>query len=155
MQDLRFSLRQVRRTPGFVVTAVLTLALGIGANTAIYSLLDQALLRSLPVRNPDRLVVLSATGKAWAGHSSNHGGGVETSFSYPMYRDLRDHAQVFDGVVATAPASVGIARKNTSNLVGAEVVSGNYFSVLGVSPAIGRVFSQSDDTVPGGNPVAV
>ena len=70
MQDLRFSLRQIRRSPGFMVTAVLTLALGVGANTAIFSLLDQALLRSLPVRAPEQLVILSATGKAWEGSTA-------------------------------------------------------------------------------------
>jgi putative ABC transport system permease protein len=133
MQDLRFSLRQIRRSPGFMVAAVLTLALGVGANTAIFSLLDQALLRSLPVRAPEQLVVLSGTGKAWEGHSSDHGGGVEKSFSYPMYRDLRDKGTaVFDGLIATAPADVGITRKNTSDFADAEVVSGNYFNVLGV-----------------------
>src|SRR5208282_2321092 len=97
MQDLRFSFRQIKRSPGFMVAAVLTLALGVGANTAIFSLLDQALLRSLPVHNPRQLVVLSATGTAWEGHSSNFGAGDEVSFSYPMYRDLRDKGTVFDG----------------------------------------------------------
>jgi putative ABC transport system permease protein len=155
LQDLRFSLRQIRRTPGFMITAVLTLALGVGANTAIYSLLDQALLRSLPVRDPERLVILSATGKAWDGHISNNGAGVEKSFSYPMYRDLRDRANMFDGLVATAATSVGIARQNTSSVSQAEIVSGNYFSVLGVTPAMGRLITQSDDSVPNGNPVAV
>src|SRR5271156_5239872 len=111
MQDLRFSLRQIRRSPGFMVTAVLTLALGVGANTAIFSLLDQALLRSLPVREPERLVVLSGTGKAWVGHSSDHGSGMEQSFSYPMYRNLRDKGTAaFDGLIATAPINVGITR---------------------------------------------
>ncbi len=93
VQDLRFALRQMRRSPGFVLTAVLTLALGVGANTAVYSLLDQALLRSLPVSKPEQLVVLSAPGKAWEGHTSDHGAGEEKSFSYPMYRDLRDKAR--------------------------------------------------------------
>ena len=110
MQDLRFSLRQIRRSPGFMVTAVLTLALGVGANTAIFSLLDQALLRSLPVRAPEQLVILSTTGKAWEGHSSDSGAGVEKSFSYPMYRDLRDRGTAFDGLIATASTGVGIAR---------------------------------------------
>jgi putative ABC transport system permease protein len=155
-QDLRFSLRQIRRSPGFMVTAVLTLALGVGANTAIFSLLDQALLRSLPVRAPEQLVVLSGTGKAWAGHSSDHGAGVEQSFSYPMYRDLRDKGTaVFDGLIATAPTGVGITRNKVSELVDGEIVSGNYFSVLGVKAAQGRLLTMSDDTVPGGNPVAV
>jgi putative ABC transport system permease protein len=155
MQDLRFSLRQIRRSPGFMVTAVLTLALGVGANTAIFSLLDQALLRSLPVRAPEQLVVLSGTGKAWDGHSSNHGSGVEQSFSYPMYRDLRDRGTAFDGLIATSPAGVGITRNNASDFADAEIVSGNYFSVLGVSAAQGRLLTASDDTTPGANPVVV
>jgi putative ABC transport system permease protein len=155
MQDLRFSLRQIRRSPGFMVTAMLTLALGVGANTAIFSLLDQALLRSLPVRDPGQLVVLSATGKAWEGHSSDNGAGVERSFSYPMYRDLRDRSTAFDGLIATNPAEVGVARNGTSELSDAEIVSGNYFSVLGVEATKGRLLSPQDDTIPGGNPVAV
>ena len=155
VQDLRFALRQMRRSPGFVLTAVLTLALGVGANTAVYSLLDQALLRSLPVEKPEQLVVLSAPGKAWEGHSSDHGAGEEKSFSYPMYRELRDQAKVFDGLIATSPASVGIAHDRASEISDAEVVSGNYFAVLGVKPALGRLLSQSDDTAPGANPVVV
>jgi putative ABC transport system permease protein len=155
MQDLRFSLRQIRRSPGFMVTAVLTLALGVGANTAIFSLLDQALLRSLPVRAPERLVTLSATGNAWEGRSSNYGAGVEKSFSYPMYRDLRDRGTAFDGLIATAPAQIGIARNGASNLANAEIVSGNYFSVLGVPVAQGRLLSLTDDTTPGNSPVVV
>ena len=122
-----------------MVTAVLTLALGVGANTAIFSLLDQALLRSLPVRDPEQLVILSAPGKAWEGSSSNNGAGEEKSFSYPMYRDLRDHGTAFDGLIATSPAEVGIARNGASNVANAEIVSGNYFSVLGVSAAKGDV----------------
>ena len=155
LQDLRFSLRQIRRSPGFMVTAVLTLALGVGANTAIFSLLDQALLRSLPVRDPQQLVILSTTGKAWEGHSCNNGAGVEKSFSYPMYRDLRDRGTAFDGLIATSPSEIGIARNGASNLANAEIVSGNYFSVLGVPAAQGRLLSSTDDTTPGGNPVTV
>ena len=154
VQDLRYALRQMRRAPGFVLTAVLTLALGVGANTAVYSLLDQALLRSLPVRAPEQLVVLSAPGKAWEGHTGDHGAGEDKSFSYPMYRDLRDQAKVFDGLIATSPAPVGIAHDRTSEVGDAEIVSGNYFSVLGVGPALGRVLSPADDA-PGANPVAV
>ncbi len=155
IQDLRFSLRQIKHSPGFMITAVLTLALGVGANTAIFSLLDQALLRSLPVRAPEQLVVLSGTGKAWDGHSSDHGGGVEKSFSYPMYRDLRDRGAAFDGLIATAPAGIGITRKDASDFADAEIVSGNYFSVLGVPAAQGRLLTASDDTTPGANPVVV
>ena len=155
MQDLRFSLRQIRRSPGFMVTAVLTLALGVGANTAIFSLLDQALLRSLPVRAPEELVVLSSTSTVWEGSSSDNGAGPERSFSYPMYRDLRDRGTPFDGLIATSPTDVGIAQNGTSNFAKAEIVSGNYFSVLGVTAAQGRLLTANDDTTPGGNPVAV
>jgi putative ABC transport system permease protein len=155
IQDLRFSLRQIRRSPGFMITAVLTLALGVGANTAIFSLLDQALLRSLPVHDPEKLVILSAPGKAWEGHTSDHGGGLDKYFSYPMYRDLRDRGAAFDGLIATASAGVGITRNNTSELAHAEIVSGNYFSVLGVMPAAGRLLAAMDDTTPSANPVVV
>ncbi len=155
IQDLRFSLRQIRRSPGFIITAVLTLALGVGANTAIFSLLDQALLRSLPVRDPEKLVILSAPGKAWEGHTSDHGGGIDKYFSYPMYRNLRDRNAAFDGLIATAPAEVGITRNNTAELARAEIVSGNYFTVLGVIPAAGRLLTTIDDTTPSANPVVV
>ena len=138
--DLRFALRQLRRSPGFALTAVLTLALGIGANTAMFSLLDQALLRSLPVRNPGQLVVLRGTGDVWEGHTSSHGAGTATAaFSYPMYRDLRDHDRAFAGLIATSPAEVDLLRGSYARAVGAEVVSGNYFTVLGVDPALGRL----------------
>ena len=102
--DLRFALRQLRRSPGLAVTAILTLALGIGANTAIFSLLDQALLRALPVRDPGSLVVLEGTGSVWEGSTHTHGGAIEAYFSYPMYKDLRDRNQAFEGLIGTAPA---------------------------------------------------
>ncbi|HXC95970.1 MAG TPA: ABC transporter permease [Edaphobacter sp.] len=155
LQDLRFSLRQIRRSPGFMVTAVLTLALGVGANTAIFSLMDQALLRSLPVRDPQQLVILNSPSKAWEGSSGDNGAGVDKSFSYPMYRDLRDHSAAFDGLIATAPSNVGIARNGASSFADAEVVSGNYFKVLGVDAAQGRLLTPNDDTGPGANPVVV
>ena len=145
----------MRQAPGFVLTAVLTLSLGVGANTAVYSLLDQAILRALPVRAPEQLVVLSAPGKAWEGHTSDLGAGSDKSFSYPMYRDLRDRARVFDGLIATSPASVVITRDRTSEVGQAELVSGNYFAVLGLRPALGRLFTPADDGAPGSNPVAV
>src|ERR1700679_3592617 len=106
LQDLRFALRQLRRSPGFAVTAILTLALGIGANTAIFSLLDQALLRSLPVRDPQQLVVLQGTGDAWEGSTHVSGGSAESYFSYPMYKDLRDRNQALEGLIATAPTDI-------------------------------------------------
>jgi hypothetical protein len=80
---VQFALRQMRRAPGFMLTAVLTLSLGVGANTAVYSLLDQALLRELPVRAPEQLVVLSAPGKAWEGHTGDRGAGEDNSILLP------------------------------------------------------------------------
>ncbi|SEG30939.1 duplicated orphan permease [Bryocella elongata] len=159
-QDLRFALRQLRRSPALAVTAVLTLALGIGANSAIFSLLDQALLRSLPVYEPQRLVILEGTGAAWDGNTSNYGGDIAAYFSYPMYKDLRDRTvpggkHVFSGLITTAPIYVGISRNGSSETTQGEIVSGNYFTVLGVQPFLGRLLTQNDDTAPGANPVAV
>ena len=153
--DLKFALRQLYKLPGFTLTAVLTLALGIGANTAIFSLLDQALLRALPVRNAQQLVLLQGTGKAWNGRTSTNGGDEQAYFSYPMYRDLRDQNKVFDGLIAIFQTQAGVMWQQHSALVAAELVSGNYFQMLGVQPAVGRLLLQSDDTAKNGNPVAV
>ncbi len=155
LNDLRYALRQLRRSPIFALTAILTLALGVGANTAIFSLLDQALLRSLPVREPQRLVYLQGTGDAWQGHSSSHGGGIASYFSYPMYRDLRDKDAAFASLLATASATIDLTRGATSEFAQAELVSGNYFDMLGVRPALGRVFTQADDLQKDAAPVAV
>jgi putative ABC transport system permease protein len=154
LQDLRFALRQLRRSPAFAVTAILTLALGIGANTAIFSLLDQALLRSLPVRDPKQLVVLKGTGDARTGSTSNSGGDDSDYFSYPMYKDLRDQNKVFDGLIGTSPFTAGFSRGSDSQVLDVELVTGNYFNMLGVHPALGRVFSQSDDA-PNATPTVV
>ncbi len=156
-QDLRYALRQLRRSPVFTFAAALTLAVGIGANTAIFSLLYQALLRSLPVKNPQQLVELRFVGAA-PGHTNSQGGDTPQArayFSYPIYRDLRDKSSAFNGLIAFASAQVGFTWNNRSQLVPAELVSGNYFSVLGVNSAMGRVLTASDDTLKDGNPVAV
>jgi predicted permease len=126
-----------------------TLALGIGANTAIFSLLDQVLLRRLPVTNPDQLVQLDGPGPD-QGRRMN-----ERTFSYPMYRDFRDRNQVFDGVLARVPIAMTVTWRARAERVDGELVSGNFFDVLGARPHIGRLFTQSDDTMPGGHPVAV
>ena len=155
--NLRYALRQLRKSPGFTVTALLTLALGIGASTAIFTLFDQALLRSLPVKNPQELVLLRFSGDN-VGHVHEQGGdheGAHPYFSYPMYRDLRDKTSVFDGLIATAAASAGVSWHNSAEAVPAEIVTGNYFDVLGVRPAVGRLFASSDETAPGANPVVV
>ena len=126
---------------------------GIGANTAIFGLLDQALLRSLPVKEPAQLVILKFSG-SFNGHTRSRTDD-KFYFSYPMYRDLRDRNSAFNGLIATVNAQAGVQWHNQPELVRAEVVSGNYFDVLGVRPALGRLLVQSDDAVPSANPVAV
>ncbi len=152
-QDLRYALRQLAKAPGFAAVAIITLALGIGANTAIFSLLDQALLRTLPVKDADRLVILQSFG-SFNGHTSSRTD-ENFSFSYPMYRDLRDQNSVFSGLIATDKVQAGVQWHNQPELVDAELVSGNYFDMLGVQPALGRLLVASDDVVPDANPVAV
>lgn len=153
LQDARYALRQLRRAPGFASVAVLTLALGIGANTAIFTLLDQVLLRSLPVKDADRLVILRFAGSE-SGHVSSRTD-EHFYFSYPIYRDLRDRNAVFDGVIATDWAQVGIQWHDQPELSPAELVSGNYFDVLGGRPALGRLLVAADDVAANANPVAV
>ena len=148
--DLRLAIRGLRRNPLFAIVATLSLALGIGANTAIFTLMDQILLRKLPVKDPDRLVMLYQQG---AHNGSNMGTRMH---SYPVYQDLQQRAEPLGEVICRrlAPASVSI--DNETERVNAELVSGNYFSMLGVKPAIGRVFSsEEDDGVYGGHPVVV
>src|SRR5579863_6737392 len=151
-QNIRFALRQLRKYPGFTAVAVLTLAVGIGANAAIFSLVDQVLLKQLPVSDPDQLVMLKFAGSD-TGHTDSWGGGDNIQFSYPMYRDLRDQNQVFAGMLATFPAEVGVQWRNTPSLAKSELVSGNYFSVLGVRPALGRLFVQEDSAAGGATPL--
>src|SRR5271154_4728457 len=154
MQDIRYALRQLRRTPAFTVTAVLTLALGIGANTAIFTVFNQVLLRMLPVQKPQELVQLSYVGSNM-GRMNVFGGDSTDYFSYPMYKDLRDKNTVFSGMIADTEAQVGAVWKNQPELVNAELVSGNYFDVLGVGAAAGRTLLPSDDRVKEGSPVVV
>jgi putative ABC transport system permease protein len=152
-QDLRYALRQLRKSPGFAAIAIVTLALGIGANTAIFSLLDQALLRALPVKDADRLVILKYEGSNTGRLQSRTDG--RFYFSYPMYRDLRDHNSVFSGLIATDAAQVGVQWHNQPGLASAELVSGNYFDMLALQPAMGRLFVASDDVTANASPVAV
>ena len=156
-RDLRYGARGLLRNLGFTFVAVLTIALAIGANSAVFSLLNQALIRALPVRDPGELVVLSFAG-GHPGHTQSGGGntpGHAHEFSYPMYRDLRDKNTVFDGLIAAVPATVGIVWNKHAEAVSAAAVSGNYFETLGVRPALGRLFLASDETAEGANPVAV
>jgi predicted permease len=159
--DLRYALRMWRKNPGFTAVALLSLALGIGANTAIFSVLDEVLLRSLPVRNPRELALLTLTAtdqnSRWAA-VLREVFGEEAPLSYPLYRALRDSNQVFSGLAASfEPMNVDMAAQGRPQ-VQAEPVSGNYFSVLGVEPILGRVLEVGDDQVPSGGargPVAV
>src|SRR6266700_7962516 len=153
IQDLSYAIRQLRKSPGFTAVAVITLALGIGANTAIFTLLDQALLRSLPVKEPNRLTVLRFSGDDTG--STHARGNSDLEFSYPMYRDLRDRNSVLNGAIATSWAQVGVQWHNQPDLADAELVSGNYFDVLGLQPALGRLLVASDDVTENGNPLAV
>jgi putative ABC transport system permease protein len=156
-RDVRYGLRGLWRNPGFSIVAVLTLALAIGANTTIFSLIDQALIQALPVRDPGQLVVLSFAG-SHPEHWHSEGGsspGHTHEFSYPMYRDLRDSNSVLSGLIAESRATLGVTWNNRSEQVRAEMVSGNYFEMLGVKPAAGRLFGARDETAPGANPVAV
>ncbi len=154
LQNVRYALRQLRKYPAFTAIAVVTLAVGIGANTAIFSIADQVLLRQLPVAEPDRLVMLKFTGSD-TGHTSSYGGDSQQYFSYPMYRDLRDQNSVFSGMLSMFPAQVGVQWRNTPSLANSELVSGNYFSVLGIRPAMGRLLIPEDSATRGAAPVAV
>jgi putative ABC transport system permease protein len=157
LQDLRYALRQLRKSPGFTITVVLTLALGIGANASIFTLFDQVLLRMLPVQKPKELVRFEWSG-GFSGSYSSFGGDEDDRhnyFSYPMYTDLRTQNQVFEGIVATEETSVGVSWRNQAEDKDAEVVSGNYFQLLGLTPSMGRLFTQQDETEKNANPVAV
>src|ERR1700682_1842330 len=152
-QDLKYALRMLRKSPGFAIVAVITLALGIGANTAIFSLTDQVLLRLLPVKNPRELVVLRSPGPK-RGHTSTDGDEA-ASFSYPLYKDLRDQNQVFSGLLASFDVPLSVSFQGRTERASGELVSGNYFEVLGVPAVIGRTFTQDNDRVPGGHPLAM
>src|ERR1700704_4094523 len=147
--DVRYAIRTLIKTPAFTIVVVLTLALGIGANAAIFSLTDQVLLRLLPVKSPEQLVVLDGPG-AFQGRTFNNG-----TFSYPMYRDFRDQNTVLDGVLGRFPAALTLISNGQAERVSGELVTGNYFDVLGVRAQIGRTFTPEDDRTPGGHPVAV
>jgi hypothetical protein len=151
-QDVRFGARMLRKSPAFTAVAVLVLALGIGANTAIFSLLDQALLRSLPVKDPDRLVIVSDAQYTRGSSSSDTN---ERVYSYPHYKDVRDQIPLFDGVIARANVPLSVTSGGVAERTEGDVVSGNFFTVLGVGPTLGRVIVPEDDRVPGASPVAV
>jgi predicted permease len=148
-KDIQFALRAFRKSPVFTVVALLSLALGIGANTAIFTLLDQVLLRPMPVKDPQQLVLLHMEGFHYG---SNWG---YNSLSYPMYRDFQDHNAVFTGMFCRRIQDFSFGFQGQTERARGEMVSGTYFPVLGVGPTIGRTFTPDDDRVPDGHPVAV
>ena len=150
VHDLRFSARSILRSPSFSATAVLSLALGIGATTALYSLIDQIVLRALPVEHPERLVLID-----WIGFQNAETFGTHNLMSYPICLDLQQQKQFFDGVFCRAATTINFSTGGEPRLTAAELVSGTYFSVLGVSPALGRLLTIDDDQVPGSSPVVV
>src|ERR1019366_10773061 len=129
LQDIRYALRQLRKSPAFTLTVIVTLALGIGANAAVFTIFDQALLRMLPVERPKELVRFVWTG-GFSGSASSFGGDEYNYFSYPMYKDLRDQNQVFAGMLAAEKTSVGLSWHNQAENKDAEIVTGNYFQLL-------------------------
>lgn len=153
-ENLRYASRQLRKSPGFTFTVIITLALGIGANGAVFTLFDQVLLRMLPVQNPKELVRFEWTG-SFNGSMSSFGGDSRNYFSYPMYKDLRDKNQTFAGILAADKAQIGVSWHNQAENDDGEVVSGNYFQLLGLKPARGRLFTPDDDTAKDANPVTV
>ena len=148
-RDLKYALRTLARTPGFTAVAILTLALGIGANTAIFTLLDQILLRLLPVKNPQELVLLTMRGRHYG---SNWGG---NAISHPMFRDFAAHNEVFSDMFARFPFDASLSFNGQAEHVQVEMVSGTYFSTLGINPILGRVFTTEDDRLPDAYPYVI
>ena len=146
VQDIRYALRVFRRSPGFTSVAILTLALGIGVNTTVFTLFDAVALKELPVNDAGRIVRL----QRWFDHGAR--GDIQYAFSFAEYRHYRSHSQTFAGVIGACwPIRVATDR----DIVQAQAVSGNYFSVLGVNAAIGRTFLPDEDEEPGAHPVIV
>jgi predicted permease len=150
LYDLRFSLRGFRRNPSFTATAVFSLALGIGATTAIYSLVDQVLLHALPVREPGQLVMVD-----WQGEQIHPAFGSYNLLPYPLCRDLERQDRFFDGVLCRAATTVNLATSGDPRPAAVELVSGSYFATLGVRPSLGRLLGPDDDRAPLSAPVVV
>jgi len=152
-QDFRYAVRVLRKSPGFTVSTVSTLTLAIGATTAIFTVLEALMLRSLPVREPERLV---AIGDPAAVHSWSWGTPRTNIFSFPLYRELRDRNGVFSSLLASARVdNLDIAIDGDSEEIDARLVTGNYFETLGVAAVLGRTFTAAEDRVPGGDPYVV
>jgi hypothetical protein len=155
MSNLRLAVRMLLRTPGLTAIAVLSLAIGIGANSAIFSVYNQMLKQPLPVFEPDRLVNLAAPGPKHGSTSSNSAGDRQNVFSYPMFRDLEQAKTRFSGIAAHRLLDASLTFKGQTSASPGMLVSGSYFGVLGLSPAAGRLIGREDDRTPGGHPVVV
>lgn len=153
VRDLVFATRTLRKSPGFLLLAVATLGIGISASTAIFSLFYQVLLRSLPIPDSGSLVAFHAEDFHMQGNNSSDN--YETVFSYPLYRALRDSANLFQGVAVRSGAAAQAVVNGSAEIVQTEIVSGNFFDVLGLHPQAGRLLTASDDRLGGGNPVIV
>src|ERR1044071_5272861 len=149
LTDIKYAFRSLAKSPMFTTVAALSLALGIGANTAIFSLLDQVLLRLLPVKNPKELVLLIMRGQHYGGNWGPN------ALSYPMYRDFQDHNEVFSEMFARFAFQPSFSVDGGTNRVQAELVSGTYFPTMGVGAVLGRTFTPEDDRTPSGHPVVV
>jgi len=149
-QDLRFGLRSLGKSRTFTAVAVASLALGIGANTAMFTLVDQLLLRRLPVESPDQIALVRMEGQFYGSTW-----GSSLAISYPLYEDVRDGNEVFSGVFCRFPTRASLGFGGRTERVGAELVSGTYFPVLGVGAALGRTFTPEEDQTPGGHPLVV
>ncbi|HKC85442.1 MAG TPA: ABC transporter permease, partial [Blastocatellia bacterium] len=143
-QDLRYGVRMLLKNPGFTTIAVITISLGVGANTAIFTLLDKVLIRPLPVERPDQLVTFV-----------EDAGGEPAIFSYPLYTELRDRNDVLSGVVGFEQRPFSMSDGNATERVIGQIVTGNYFAALGVRPALGRFFLPEEDRTPNTHPVIV
>src|SRR5450755_154924 len=143
-QDLRYAFRTLRKAPLFSAVAILSLAFGIGANTAIFTLIHQLILRRLAVKDPQQLVMLAGRGRHYGGNNGRD------KLSYPMYRDIRDKNQVFNGMFCTYGNTLSVSFEGRTELISGEYISGNFYRVLSIGSAIGRVFTGSDDLYQGG-----
>jgi len=155
MPNLRLALRTVFTTPFITLVAILSLALGIGANSAIFSLFDQILLRPLPVPNAGELVNFASPGPKPGSNSCSQSGSCDEVFSYPMFRDLERVQTTFVGIATHRNFGASVGYKGTSLRAEGLLVSGSYFPVLGLNPALGRLFTPEDDKTVGGHFVAV
>ncbi len=155
MRHLRLALRTLFRTPFVTAVAVLSLALGIGANAAIYSMFDQMLVQSLPVSEPERLVNLAAPGPKPGSQSCNQAGPCEATFSHPMFKDLEERSPMLSGLAAHMMFGVSLSLKGDPITGDGVLVSGSYFPTLGLRPALGRLLSPADDQTPGAHFVTV